>query len=87
MKNLDQKPVIDLKPDGAPPPMSRLRRLVCVVVGGFLLAFGLYVFTSPHVSGLSLAMGSFLVFGGVVLAGSGIFPTLSLQKLDRRRWR
>lgn len=87
MKLLDQKPVIDLHPDGTPPPMSRLRRLICVLVAGPALALGLYVFTAPRPSGLTFAMGGMLIFFGASLALSALFPTLSLQKLNRRRWR
>ena len=87
MSRIEQKSVIDLHPEGTPPPMSRLRRLVCVLIGAPAIAFGLYIFTSPRVSGLTLLMGATLVFFGVSLALSGIFPTFSLQKLNRRRWR
>lgn len=67
--------------------MSRLRRLICVLVGGPSLALGLYVFTAPRPSGLTLVMGGMLIFFGASLALSALFPTLSFQKLNRRRWR
>ena len=83
----DRDPFVELSPEGTPPPMSRLRRVVCMLVAGPALALGLYVFTAPRPSGLTHAMGAMMVFFGVSLALSALFPTLSLQKLDRSRWR
>lgn len=82
---------VDLTPAGRPPNLSRLRRLINVLVGAGLLAFGAYVFTSTgtegRISPFTLAAGAMMIFGGVVLAGSAIFPRFTLQKLDRSRWR
>lgn len=81
------KPVVDLKPDGAPPAMSWTRRVLCGVVGAALGLLGVYCITAPGLSGLAWVMGATLIFGAAVLIGSALFPSLTFQKIDRNRWR
>lgn len=91
MKNLDEPKVVDLEPAGTPPRLSRGRRMINVIVGGGLLALGLYVLTAPSAPGrinlFALGSGAIMMFAGLVLAVSAIFPSFTLEKLDRQRWR
>lgn len=85
--SLNEPTVVDLRPEGEPPRLSAARRLLCGAVGLAFLAVAVYCFTSPTFSGFGALVGAMLATGGAILTGSALFPSLTLQKIDRSRWR
>lgn len=84
---MDHPETVDLAPHGAPPPLSLARRIACFLFGVPLAVAALLLFTAPKFWGLGFVMAMMLAGGALVLFGTALFPNLTLQKLDRTRWR
>ena len=84
---MDHPEIVDLAPHGAPPPLSTARRIACLLLGAPLAIAAFLLFTTPKFWGLGFVMAMMLTGGAFVLIGTALFPNLTFQKLDRRRWR
>ena len=79
--------MLDLQPHGSPPPLSAARRFACFLFGALLAVAAFLLFTTPKFWGLGFVMAMMLTGAALVLFGTALLPSLTLQKLDRRRWR
>lgn len=79
--------IVDLEPHGSAPHLSFARRAACLLLAVPFAWCAALLFTTPKFWGLGFVMAMMLTGGALVLAGTALFPKLTLQKLDRRRWR